>query len=74
MGSGDLQRAQYQRAVTERFALGPGGNELTYDIMIVDPATFTEPLMLDDYLAWRWDSNIRREPFVCEVNESFAAE
>ena len=42
--------------------------------MIVDPATFTEPLMLDDYLAWRWDSNIRLEPFVCEVNESLAAE
>ena len=61
-------------AITERFALGPGGNELTYDITIVDPETFTEPLVLDDYLVWRWDSNIRREPFVCEVNESVAAE
>ena len=56
--------------MTERFALGAGGNELTYDITIADPATFTEPLILDDYLVWRWDPNVLREPFVCEVNES----
>ena len=54
--------------IVERFNLRGGGKELAYDITVTDPGTFTEPLMLTDYLIWRAQPGIERESYDCVVN------
>ena len=54
--------------IIERFNLRDAGNELAYDLTVTDPGTFTEPLMLTDYLVWRAQPGMEREPYDCIVN------
>ena len=54
--------------IVERFNLRDDGNELAYDLSVTDPGTFTEPLALTDYLVWRAQPGMEREPYDCIVN------
>lgn len=54
--------------IVERFNVRDDGNELAYDLTVTDPVTFTEPLVLTDYLIWRAQPGIEREPYDCVVN------
>ena len=54
--------------IVERFKLRENGTELAYDITVSDPTTFTEPLVLRDYLIWHAQPGVRRELHDCIVN------
>ena len=60
--------------IIERFKLRENGIELAYDITVTDPATFTEPLALTDYLVWRAQPGIRRETYDCIINADLSGE
>ena len=60
--------------IVERFKLRDGGRELGYDLQVTDPGTFTEPLALTDYLIWRAEPGMAREPYDCIVNSDLRAQ
>ena len=51
--------------VTERYALGPGGNSLNYEARIDDPKTFTRPWTIRMPLYRRLDANVQLLPYNC---------
>ena len=51
--------------VTERYALGPGGNSLEYEARIEDPKTFTRPWTIRMPLYRRLDRNAQLLEFNC---------
>ena len=56
--------------ILERFKLSNTENRLTYDISISDPVYLTEPIVLNDYQAWRWEPETRVEDYDCVENPS----
>lgn len=48
---------------SERFTLSDTGNRLDYQITITDPATFTEPVVLEKY--WEWYPEVTVQPYAC---------
>lgn len=52
---------------TERFRLGEGGDTLHYDITTTDPATFTGPVVANDYATWRFRPGVRVERYDCRL-------
>ena len=49
----------------ERFAPSADGTRLEYTLTVTDPATFTEPVILEKYWTWRPDAQVR--PFECNA-------
>ncbi len=49
----------------ERFTATEDGSRLEYRITVTDPATFTEPLVLENI--WIWLSDVTVEPYDCIV-------
>jgi hypothetical protein len=54
-------------AMTEKFAVGESGNELTYSITVTDPAAFTEPVVAADYSVWEWRPGVAVLPYECTL-------
>ena len=52
---------------TERFTPSSDGTRLDYQLDIVDPATFTEPVVRED--SWVWLSDVKVEPYDCVVGD-----
>jgi hypothetical protein len=52
-------------AMTEKFAVGESGNELTYSITVTDPTAFTEPVVAADYSVWEWRPGVAVLPYEC---------
>lgn len=46
--------------MTERFKVSDDGSRLEYELTVVDPATFTEPVLLDKQWIWRPGEQVRR--------------
>ncbi len=46
-------------SIVERITPGEDGSRLHYELTITDPATFTEPVLLDKYWVWRPDETVR---------------
>jgi hypothetical protein len=49
--------------MSERFRLSADGSRLEYELTVVDPATFTEPVHLDKQWMWRPGEQVR--PYEC---------
>ena len=49
--------------IVERFTPSEDGSELAYEITVTDPATFTEPVVMDK--AWVWLPDVQVEPYEC---------
>jgi hypothetical protein len=49
--------------MSERFRLSADGSRLEYELTVVDPATFTEPVHLDKQWMWRPGEQVR--PYAC---------
>ena len=47
----------------ERFAPSADGRILTYEIIVTDPETFTEPVLLERH--WVWAPTLQRRPYNC---------
>ncbi len=47
----------------ERFSVTDDGKRLDYTIQIIDPTTFTEPVLLDRF--WLWVPGVQVEPYEC---------
>ncbi len=47
----------------ERFAPSADGRILTYEIIVTDPETFTEPVLLERH--WVWEPTLQRRPYNC---------
>ena len=47
----------------ERFAPSADGRILTYEIIVTDPGTFTEPVLLERH--WVWEPTLQRRPYNC---------
>ena len=52
--------------IEERFTPSVDGSRLNYTMRITDPATFTEPVVLEKY--WLWLSDAQVEPYECTVS------
>ena len=50
-------------AFAERFTPSPDGSVLDYEITVTDPATFTEPVLLQR--RWVWEPGEQRRPYNC---------
>ena len=53
--------------IEERFSLNEDGSELLYEMIVTDPATFTEPVLLDKSWVWRPGEQIR--PYDCTLSD-----
>ena len=53
--------------LVERFTPSADGSRLDYAMTLTDPATFTEPVVLEKY--WLWLPDVRVEPYECTVSE-----
>jgi hypothetical protein len=51
----------------ERITAAKDGSRLDYTITISDPATFSEPVVLEKF--WVWLSDVTVEPYNCEVDD-----
>lgn len=51
--------------IIERFTPNAAGDELTYGIGISDPATFTQTVMAEDYVQFRWEPGLEFLPYEC---------
>jgi hypothetical protein len=51
----------------ERFTAAENGSRLEYELTATDPATFTEPLVLEN--TWIWLSDVSVEPYDCIVGD-----
>ena len=49
--------------IVERFTPSEDGSELAYEITVTDPATFTEPVVMNK--AWVWLPDVQIEPYEC---------
>ena len=49
--------------IVETFTLQENGGRLDYTMTVTDPATFTEPVLLDK--SWLWFPSVTVEPFDC---------
>lgn len=47
----------------ERFTISEDGKRLDYTVLITDPTTFTEPVLLDRF--WLWVPGVQVEPYEC---------
>ncbi len=47
----------------ERFTVSDDGKRLNYTVLVTDPATFTEPVLLDRF--WLWVPGVRVELYDC---------
>ena len=52
--------------IVERFTPSEDGGELAYEITVNDPATFTEPVLMDK--AWVWLPDVQIEPYECAAD------
>ena len=64
-GSGVPQRVA--ASYVGRITAAKDGSRLDYTITITDPATFTEPVVLEKF--WVWLSDVKVEPYNCEVGD-----
>jgi len=55
--------------IVERFAPSDDGATVTYDISATDPATFTETVTYERYVAFRWDPSVEFIPYDCIEEE-----
>ncbi|MGI9259546.1 MAG: DUF6152 family protein [Gammaproteobacteria bacterium] len=53
--------------MTERFTVSDDGNQLVYDLMVIDPATFSQPVSGRWVMNWRPDLVV--EPYECIAGE-----
>ncbi len=51
----------------ERFTPSIDGSRLDYTMTLIDPATFTEPVVLEKY--WLWLPDVQVERYECTVSE-----
>jgi len=54
-------------SLRETFRLGDSGDTLIYSITVVDPASFLDPLVAEDYAVWRWRPGVTVEPYECTL-------
>ena len=54
---------------TERFTPSAGGTVLQYDIAASDPQTFTETVEYENYVTFRWDTELEFLPYDCIEEE-----
>ena len=50
--------------IIERFTPGENASRLAYEITVIDPATFSEPVVMDK--SWVWLPDVRIEPYECD--------
>jgi len=64
-----LEGVPQSRAVeiTEVFRLDEETQTLHYDITVVDPETFTEPVIAEEYAVWEWRPGVRVRPYSCQL-------
>jgi hypothetical protein len=53
--------------IVERFTPTADGSRLDYDMTVTDPATFTRPVLLQQY--WLWLPSVTLLPYECTVHE-----
>jgi len=51
--------------LVERFRFDEASNTLSYDITVTDPATFTQTLIAEDYIQFRWEPGLDFLPYEC---------
>jgi len=56
--------------IVERFTPSDDGATVTYDISATDPATFTETVTYERYVAFRWDPSVEFIPYDCIEEEN----
>ena len=49
----------------ERFTVSDDGKRLNYTVLVTDPATFTEPVLLDRF--WLWVPGVQVELYDCRL-------
>jgi hypothetical protein len=49
----------------ERFTVSDDGKRLNYTVLVTDPTTFTEPVLLDRF--WLWVPGVQVEPYDCTL-------
>ena len=52
--------------IVERWTLVDDGNELHYELTVIDPTTFTKPVVQNKH--WRWTGTSEIEPFNCDAS------
>jgi hypothetical protein len=50
--------------IIERFTPTEDASRLAYEITVIDPATFSEPVVMDK--SWVWLPDVRIEPYECD--------
>jgi hypothetical protein len=50
----------------EKFTVTPDGSRLQYSLVVTDPATFTEPVVLEKYWFWRESEVVKPYDGVCD--------
>jgi len=51
--------------IVERFTPNAAGDELRYDLGATDPATFTETVIAENYVTFRWQPGLQFLPYEC---------
>ena len=51
--------------IVERFTPREDASELAYEISVIDPATFSEPVVMDK--VWVWLPDVQIEPYECDA-------
>jgi len=51
--------------IEERFTPGANEAELSYDIKVTDPGTFTEPV--EAHWSWLWHPELEIQPYECTL-------
>ena len=51
--------------IVERFTPREDASELAYEITVIDPATFSEPVVMDK--VWVWLPDVQIEPYDCDA-------
>ena len=52
--------------IVERFTPAADGSRLDYEMTVTDPATFTRPVVLQQY--WLWLPSVTLLPYECTVH------
>ena len=55
----------HREELIERFKFDEALNELSYDITVSDPETFTQTLTAEDYIQFRWEPGLDFLPYEC---------
>jgi hypothetical protein len=53
----------------ERFMMSDNQSRLSYGFTMIDPATFTEPVTVDEYNVWQWIPGAAIQPYECALSE-----